>query len=74
MSWLNKLKIAVIEENIENIDALTKTIPDFDTLDKAQEALSLLQTAILLVNEEKDKIAINMDKIRKTKEYLKNQY
>jgi len=72
MSWLNKLKIAVIEENIENINALTKTVPNFDTLDKAQEALSLLQAAFLLVNKEKDKIAVSMDKIRKTKEYLKN--
>ncbi|WP_331773988.1 hypothetical protein [Sulfurospirillum sp. 1612] len=72
MPWLNKLKIAVIEENIENINALTTTIPNFDSLDKAQEALSLLQTAISLVKREQHKIALNMDKIRKTKEYLKN--
>lgn len=72
MKWLNDLKIAVIEENIENINKAIQELPNFQDLDKAKEALSLLEEAMKLVNKEREKVLKTMNKIKKTKEFLKN--
>ena len=70
MTWTNSLKIAIIEKDIQSISRLTKTLPQFTELDKAKEALSLVSTAIELVDTEKQKILETMQKIKKTKEFL----
>ncbi|MDX1809870.1 MAG: hypothetical protein R3331_10050 [Sulfurospirillaceae bacterium] len=72
MKWLNDLKIAIIEENIENINKSIMELPNFQDIDKAKEALSLLEEAIKVVSKEKDKVLKTMNKIQKTKEFLKN--
>ncbi len=70
MTWTNSLKIAIIEKDIQGISKLIKTLPQFTELDKAKEALSLVSTAIELVDTEKQKILETMQKIKKTKEFL----
>ncbi len=70
MTWTNSLKIAIIEKDIQSISRLTKALPQFTELDKAKEALSLVSTAIELVDTEKQKILETMQKIKKTKEFL----
>ena len=70
MSWLNDLKIAVIEENIQDISVLIKTLPDFKDLDKAKEALSLVGEAIKITDAKKAEVLSTINKIKKTKEFL----
>ncbi|WP_458701417.1 hypothetical protein ACKGJI_04710 [Sulfurospirillum sp. 1307] len=71
MTWLNKLKIAVIEEDIETIGELMKTPPSFsDDITSAKEALALVNEAINLVEASKAKVLEDMNKIRKTKAFL----
>ncbi len=70
MKWLSDLKIAIIEENIDEISKMIKTLPEFKDLDKAKEALSLVSEAINLANEKKEEMLKIMNKIRKTKEFL----
>jgi hypothetical protein len=70
MSWINDLKIAVIEENIQKISVLIKTLPNFTDLDKAKEALSLVGEAIKITDAKKTEVLNTINKIKKTKEYL----
>ena len=70
MTWTNSLKIAVIEKDIQSISELIKTLPQFTDLDKAKEALSLVSTAIEIVDTEKQKILETIQKIKKTKVFL----
>jgi len=70
MSWLNDLKIAVIEENTQEISILIETLPDFTDLDKAKEALSLVGQAIKITDAKKTEVLNTLNKIKKTKEFL----
>jgi len=73
LKWLNDLKIAVIEENIEKIEKLMNQFPNsFDDLAKANEALALTKKAIELVEIEKSKTLKEMKKIKKIKEFVLN--
>ncbi|MFK5880888.1 MAG: hypothetical protein QM482_01630 [Sulfurospirillum sp.] len=72
MTWVNNLKIAVIEEDMEAISIALDEIPDFKDLDKAKEALSLVQTATVLAKREKQQILENMNKIKQTKKFLEH--
>ena len=72
MAWLNSIKIAIIEEDIEKIETLTKELPSFDSKQKAQEALALIGEAIKVVDSEKQKTLKTMKKIRQTKAFLES--
>ena len=70
MKWLTSLKIAIIEENINQIEALTSELPDFDSKQKAEEALALIKEAINVVSIQKAKTLVAMNKIKQTKAFL----
>ena len=72
MMWLNNLKIAVINKNIENINKLIIKIPEIKDLDNAQEALALIQESIYIVENEKEKALNEIKKIKQTKAFLDN--
>ncbi len=72
MKWLNSLKIAIIEENIDQIDALTSKLPDFDSKKSAQEALALISEATKIVENHKAKTLVAMNKLKQTKAFLKS--
>lgn len=70
MKWMNDFKIAIIEENIENIESLINSMPEFKDKMSAKEALALIHEATNLVNSYKLKALDSMNKIRQTKAFL----
>lgn len=72
MTWLNSLKIAIIEEDITKIETLTKELPNYDSKQEAEEALALIGEAIKLVDSKKQKTLEAMKKIKQTKVFLES--
>jgi len=70
MSWINDLKIAVIEEDIDNITSITDSLPKFKDMNDAKEALTLIQEAIKIVKNKKEETLDIMNKIKQTKAFL----
>ena len=70
--WLTKLKIAIVEKNIQTLEKLLEDIPTLETKDEAQEALYLLREASELVYSLKDKTALSMRQIKKNIDFLKS--
>lgn len=72
MTWLNSLKVAIIEEDITKIETLTKELPNWDSKQKAQEALALIDEAIKLIDSKKQKTLEAMKKIKQTKVFFES--
>lgn len=70
--WLKELKIAVIDRDIYKIQKLIQNVPEIKELSIAKEALALITQAIAIVDEEKKKTLEIMNKIKKTKAFLKS--
>jgi len=70
MNWITDLKLAIIDKNISNIGKLIKEVPKIDDMAKAQEALALINEAINIVDNEKEKTLRSMNKIKQTKAFL----
>jgi len=70
MSWINDLKIAVIEEDIDNITSITDSLPKFQDMNDAKEALTLIQEAIKIIKSKKEETLDIMNKIKQTKAFL----
>lgn len=73
MQWMNNLTIAIVENDIAKIGKLIGDVPIFEDLDDAKEALSLIQEAIKVVDEERIKTMEIMKKMQQTKLFLQNQ-
>jgi len=72
LKWLNELKIAVIQEDITAISILIKELPEFNDLEKAKEALALVERAIEIVDLKKAETLKEMNKIKTIKEFVLN--
>lgn len=70
MSWINDLKIAIIEEDIEKITSIADSLPKFQDINDAKEALNLIREAIKIVENKKEETLDIMNKIKKTKAFL----
>jgi len=70
MNWITDLKLAIIDKNISKIGKLIKEVPKIDDMAKAQEALALINEAINIVDNEKEKTLRSMNKIKQTKAFL----
>lgn len=70
MKWITDFKIAVIEENVKNIEKLIDSMPQFEDKASAKEALALVHEATNIVNKYKLKTLKSMNKIRQAKAFL----
>lgn len=61
-SYLDELKIAVINEDINKLKELVKKDISFSSIDEAKEINSYIQMAIKLLEKEKEKISKEMQK------------
>lgn len=68
--WLERFKIALIEEDITKIDALLLDIPEFKKIDDLKMAYTLIQTAKEKFEKEKSQTKLKMSKIKKAKKFL----
>ncbi len=70
MFWINSLKVAIIEKDIQSISDITSSLPKFYDLKEAEEALSLIREAIRIVETQKNETLTIMKKIKQTKFFL----
>ena len=70
MQWMNDLTIEVIEEDALRIEELVKSVPDFQDMETAQNALALIARSIEIVERQKKETYAMMQKIKQTKAFL----
>ena len=68
--WLNELKIALIEQNVEKISALMDDLPQLESQKDIDTALHLIKEATTLVESLKDKTQASMSQIKKNIQFL----
>jgi hypothetical protein len=68
--WLKKLKIAVIEKNMDALTALLEDIPLLEDPHEQEEALYLLREATKIYTVARDDIALSMQQMRKNIDFL----
>jgi len=70
--WLTKLKIAIVEKNVENLSKLMQEIPQFEDAKKMQAAVCLIAEATELVSLLQNETASSMQQIKKSLEFIKS--
>ena len=70
--WTTKLKIAIVEKNVEAIDALLDNLPQLKQPKEIEEALYLLREGAELIYTLKDETAKSMSQIQKSIKFLKS--
>jgi rRNA maturation endonuclease Nob1 len=70
--WLNQLKIAIVEKNIEQLSALMDDLPKLTTPEDLDVAINLLEEATALVTELRSDLSISMLQMQKNIKFLKS--
>lgn len=70
--WLNKLKIAIVEKNVEVLNLLLENMPTTLNLQEIEEAYYLLEEAKSFVTLLKDETAYSMQQIKKNLQFLRS--
>ncbi len=75
-SWLNSLKVAIVNKDLLKIADLYKNIPDFEnlgaTVEQLEEAKSLIAQVIEVLKNKKDETKKVMDATKASITYQKN--
>ena len=69
--WLNKLKIAIAEEDIESIGQLFEKQLPKATQDELVQAAHLASEALALIEREKNALAGTINKIKTAREFFR---
>jgi len=70
--WLNKLKIAIVQKDIDTLNTLMDNLPDLSDTREIDEALNLIASAKSLLIDLKDDTQISMIQIQKNINFLKS--
>jgi len=70
VKWLNEFKIALIEENDTKISSLLSSMPSFNTIEEAQEAMALIDQARKTYISKKKRLAKQMQQLEKSRKFL----
>ena len=70
--WINNLKIALATNDIEKLDNLITTLPEFEKLEDMQEAFYLLNQAGSLLETLRDDTLKEMNKTKKNINFIKS--
>lgn len=70
--WLNEFKIAIISKDIQKIDSLISSMPQFKEIREMEETFYLFRQADELLNTLKNETAISMKKIRDTISFVES--
>ena len=68
--WSTKLKIALVQKNVDQIEQLVDKIPKFDSVKETKEAMFLLREAMELLFILKDEAGESMRQIKKNMDFL----
>lgn len=69
MSWLKKLQLAVINEDVDQVVELYEQMPVFEDTESAKIASAIILSAIVLLENEKTKSATVLKRIETIKKY-----
>lgn len=72
MSYLNRLKLAVINEDMVELEKLSKETPYYGRIEEAKEILSYINEAQKILNRKKKELGLEMNKIKKLKNFQVN--
>ncbi len=70
--WLESLKIAIINEDIKEIDKLCSNMPHFISMDETLEAKALIQESLKLVKSKKGETKRELELIKKHTLFVSN--
>ncbi len=73
MNWLNELKVAYLNKNDNKINELLENLPMLKTRDEMFEALAIMEQITEYAIAQKNKLGIEMKKLRQTKSFLPKQ-
>lgn len=69
--WLEEFKIALVNENIEAIEALADKVPaEFKNIEEALQAQTLVGEAINLIQKSKADLSKEFEKLKNVKKYI----
>ena len=68
-NYLNNLKAAIINQDIKRLKEILKEEPSFKNLEEAKEIQVYFKEALKLIQEKRDKLFKDMQKIKKLKNY-----
>lgn len=71
LMWLNQLKIAIIEKNIEQIEELMQDVPHLSKAKDIDSAICLIAEAKSLVTQLRDDTQASMIQMKKNIDFLK---
>jgi len=69
--WIKQLKIAIVEKNIEKINELMDDIPQLESKEDVDSAITLLSEATSLLTSLKDSTQASMLQMQKNIKFLK---
>ncbi|MDD5052742.1 MAG: hypothetical protein PHO27_08455 [Sulfuricurvum sp.] len=70
--WLNKLKAALVLEQIDSISSLLDEMPQFSSLKEMEQATYILQQCMTLLEHHKSEAASALQQLRNTLIFLKS--
>jgi len=70
MEWLESFKIALIEENIDQLSSLISSMPKFETVEECHKAMVLISQAKDIMIKKRDMVANQMRQLEKSKRFL----
>ena len=70
MEWLESFKIALIEENIDQLSSLISSMPKFETVEECHKAMVLISQAKDIMIKKRDMVANQMRQLEKSKKFL----
>ncbi len=73
LKWLDDFKAAIIEKDFERIEQLLSQMPDFKSINELKTGVALINEAKKLLIAEQKVLRENMEKIKKSREFLKNE-
>lgn len=71
MSWLDSLKIAIVEQDIKLLDSLLNSMPLISSRDELDSAIVLIDEAIIMVNTLRDDTLLLMNQLKKNLDFLR---
>lgn len=72
MNWLNDLKIAILEKDIDRIEILMGTMPEFESVEDMKSASALLEESMMIVQGERSELSKKMIELKKSKKFLQS--
>ena len=68
--WINDFKLAIIDEDVNYIEKLLNTKISSTDMNELRKAKALMDEALTLMQNKKNKVAVQIQKIQKAKKFF----